>query len=192
MAPSSVIMSRSGGEKGLRGSGAGTLGVPLEGTRHVGGLLGLHPSPIQVGHSRSFPLRVWHSRLLVGGARFVEKSKATSCPIRGPGSHDPPCPAPARAAQAPSPSVGGRTFVPSGASVLCAGPDCPFSYHRKRAAGPDPHHDHPFLDPDSSPSDHRGRVARTQPTRGRRSSSSFVCREPMRRRPFLSVVRPDR
>ena len=129
---------------------------------------------------------------LLGGRGFVEKSKATSCPIRGPGSHDPPCPAPARAAQAPSPSVGGRTFVPSGASVLCAGPDCPFSYHRKRAAGPDPHHDHPFLDPDSSPSDHRGRVARTQPTRGRRSSSSFVCREPMRRRPFLSVVRPDR
>ena len=29
------ILSRSGGEKGLRGSGAGTLGVPLEGTRRV-------------------------------------------------------------------------------------------------------------------------------------------------------------
>ena len=28
------ILSRSGGEKGLRGSGAGTLGVTLEGTRH--------------------------------------------------------------------------------------------------------------------------------------------------------------
>ena len=28
-------------EKGLRGSGAGTLGVPLEGTRRVGGLLGV-------------------------------------------------------------------------------------------------------------------------------------------------------
>ena len=27
-------------EKGLRGSGAGTLGVPLGGTRRVGGLLG--------------------------------------------------------------------------------------------------------------------------------------------------------
>ena len=27
------VLSRSGGEKGLRGSGAGTLGVPLEGTR---------------------------------------------------------------------------------------------------------------------------------------------------------------
>ena len=33
--------TRSGGEKGLRGSGAGTLGVPLEGTRRVGGLLGV-------------------------------------------------------------------------------------------------------------------------------------------------------
>ena len=31
---------RSGGERGLRGSGAGTLGVPLGGTRRVGGLLG--------------------------------------------------------------------------------------------------------------------------------------------------------
>ena len=28
-------------KKGLRGSGAGTLGVPLEGTRRVGGLLGV-------------------------------------------------------------------------------------------------------------------------------------------------------
>ena len=35
----SPLLSRSGGEKGLRGSGAGTLGVPLEGTRRVGGLL---------------------------------------------------------------------------------------------------------------------------------------------------------
>ena len=34
-----VGLSRSGGEKGLRGSGAGTLGVPLGGTRRVGGLL---------------------------------------------------------------------------------------------------------------------------------------------------------
>ena len=31
-------MARSGGEKGLKESGAGTLGVPLEGTRRVGGL----------------------------------------------------------------------------------------------------------------------------------------------------------
>ena len=31
-----LFRSRSGGEKGLRGSGAGTLGVPLEGTRRVG------------------------------------------------------------------------------------------------------------------------------------------------------------
>ena len=36
----STHRSRSEGEKGLRGSGAGTLGVPLEGTRRVGGLLG--------------------------------------------------------------------------------------------------------------------------------------------------------
>ena len=36
----SPLLSRSGGEKGLRGSGARTLGVPLEGTRRVGGLLG--------------------------------------------------------------------------------------------------------------------------------------------------------
>ena len=35
----SPLLSRSGGEKGLRGSGAGTLGVPLGGTRRVGGLL---------------------------------------------------------------------------------------------------------------------------------------------------------
>ena len=33
----SPLLSRSGGEKGLRGSGAGTLGVPLGGTRRVGG-----------------------------------------------------------------------------------------------------------------------------------------------------------
>ena len=37
----SMVLSRSGGEKGLRGSGAGTLGVPLGGTRRVGGLLGV-------------------------------------------------------------------------------------------------------------------------------------------------------
>ena len=37
----SPLLLRSGGEKGLRGSGAGTLGVPLEGTRRVGGLLGV-------------------------------------------------------------------------------------------------------------------------------------------------------
>ena len=37
----SPLLSRSGGEKGLRGSGAGTLGVPLGGTRLVGGLLGV-------------------------------------------------------------------------------------------------------------------------------------------------------
>ena len=35
------FLSRSGGEKGLRGSGAGTLGVPLGGPRRVGGLLGV-------------------------------------------------------------------------------------------------------------------------------------------------------
>ena len=37
----SPLLSRSGGEKGLRGSGAGTLGVPLEGTWRVEGLLGV-------------------------------------------------------------------------------------------------------------------------------------------------------
>ena len=37
---------KSGGEKGLRGSGAGTLGVPLGGTRHVGGLLGNDVLPL--------------------------------------------------------------------------------------------------------------------------------------------------
>ena len=37
------IFGRSGGEKGLRGSGAGTLGVPLGGTRRVGGLFPLFP-----------------------------------------------------------------------------------------------------------------------------------------------------
>ena len=35
------LLSRSGGEKGLRGSVAGTLGVPLGGTRRVGFKLGL-------------------------------------------------------------------------------------------------------------------------------------------------------
>ena len=35
----STLLSQSGGEKGLRRSGAGILGVPLEGTRRVGGLL---------------------------------------------------------------------------------------------------------------------------------------------------------
>lgn len=53
-------------------------------------------------------------------------------------------------------------------------------------------HDHPFLDPDSSPPDHRGPVAGTQQTRERRSSISFLCWEPGRWRPFLSVVRTDR
>ena len=37
----SPLLSRSGGEKGLRGSGARTLGVPFGGTRRVGGLLGV-------------------------------------------------------------------------------------------------------------------------------------------------------
>ena len=37
----SLLLSRSGGEKGLRGSGAGTLGVPLGRPQHVGGLLGV-------------------------------------------------------------------------------------------------------------------------------------------------------
>ena len=36
---SEELLSRSGGEKGLRGSGAGTLGVPLGGTRRVQGIL---------------------------------------------------------------------------------------------------------------------------------------------------------
>ena len=35
-----ICLSRSGGEKGLRGSCAGTLGVALEGTRGVGEPLG--------------------------------------------------------------------------------------------------------------------------------------------------------
>ena len=39
--PSAQRFARSGGGKGLRGSGAGTLGVPLGGTRRVGGLLGV-------------------------------------------------------------------------------------------------------------------------------------------------------
>ena len=34
----STLLSRSGGEKGLRRSGAGTLGVPLEGTQRIGEL----------------------------------------------------------------------------------------------------------------------------------------------------------
>ena len=38
----STFLSRSGGEKGLRLSGAGTLGVPLEGTQRVGELLRSH------------------------------------------------------------------------------------------------------------------------------------------------------
>ena len=37
----SPLLSRSGGEKGLRGSGAGTLGVPLGGTRRVDVVWGL-------------------------------------------------------------------------------------------------------------------------------------------------------
>ena len=37
----STFLSRSGGEKWLIGSGARNLGVPLEGTRRVGGLLGV-------------------------------------------------------------------------------------------------------------------------------------------------------
>ena len=36
----SPLLSQSGGEKGLRGSGVGTLGVALEGTRRVRELLG--------------------------------------------------------------------------------------------------------------------------------------------------------
>ena len=37
----SPLLSRSGGEKGLRGSGAWNLGVPLGITRRVGGILGV-------------------------------------------------------------------------------------------------------------------------------------------------------
>ena len=37
----SPLLSRSGGKKGLRGSCAGTLGVPIGGTRRVGGILGV-------------------------------------------------------------------------------------------------------------------------------------------------------
>ena len=37
----SPLLSRSGGKKGLRGSCAGTLGVPIGGTRLVGGILGV-------------------------------------------------------------------------------------------------------------------------------------------------------
>ena len=51
----------SGGEKGLRGSGAGTLGVPLEGSRRVGELLGSHEGlqdPFRPsGRKRGLPLR---------------------------------------------------------------------------------------------------------------------------------------
>ena len=38
----STLLSRSGGEKGLRGSGAGKFGVPLEGDRDFGELCGSH------------------------------------------------------------------------------------------------------------------------------------------------------
>jgi len=38
----STLQSRSGGEKGLRGSGAGNFGVPLEGNRYVGERCGSH------------------------------------------------------------------------------------------------------------------------------------------------------
>ena len=37
-----TLLSRSGGEQGLRGSGAGNLGVPLEEDRYVGELFGSH------------------------------------------------------------------------------------------------------------------------------------------------------
>ena len=66
----SPLLSRSGGEKGLRGSGAGALGVPLGGTRRVGGLLGLCVSD----SDRRVP------------AELGEESQASSClPGRGPG-----------------------------------------------------------------------------------------------------------
>ena len=92
----------------------------------------------------------------------------------------------------PPPSGEGRLSLPGLLSFNVA-PNCPF-YHRKRAVGPDPRHDHPFLDPDSSPPDHRGPVAGMQQTRERSSSISFLCWEPGslgRWRPFLSVVRTD-
>lgn len=132
-------------------------------------------------------------RLLAGGGgQFAEKSKATSCPIRGPGSHGPPCPAPARAPRAPSPSVGGRRLsLPRPLSCMLA-QTVPSPITGKEPLDQTPHHDHPFLDPDSSPPDHRGPGARTQLTWGTRSSSSFLCQEPRRWKPFLSVVRPDR
>ena len=37
----SLLLLQSGGEKGLRGRRARTLGVPLGGPRRVGGLLGM-------------------------------------------------------------------------------------------------------------------------------------------------------
>ena len=76
----------------------------------------------------------------------------------------------------PPPSGEGRLSLPGLLSFNVA-PNCPF-YHRKRAVGPDPRHDHPFLDPDSSPPDHRGPVAGMQQTRERSSSISFLCWEP--------------
>ena len=51
------VLSRSGGEKGFRGSGAGTLGIPLEGTRHVGGLLGVYTHTYRGLGCRTWVLR---------------------------------------------------------------------------------------------------------------------------------------
>ena len=60
----SPLLSRSGGEKGLRGSGAGTLGLPLGGTRHVGGRLeALVPSLDSRAMTRSPSPRVWRPDL---------------------------------------------------------------------------------------------------------------------------------
>ena len=58
---SDVCSSDLGGEKGFRGSGAGTLGVPLGGTRCVGGYWGSQEScqgPFRPsGRNRGLPLR---------------------------------------------------------------------------------------------------------------------------------------
>ena len=62
-------MSRSGGEKGLRLSGAGKLGVPLEGDQYVMGLFGLHQ-----GYEVPFQISRWN----VGFLETLQRVGASS------------------------------------------------------------------------------------------------------------------
>ena len=77
----SPLLSRSGGEKGLRGSDAGTLGVPLGGTRRVGGLLGVAGrlsgtvSPFRAEHDDGVDTTILFDKMDLINIRFAKETR---------------------------------------------------------------------------------------------------------------------